>query len=452
MNQNWMQAFNKETGKKLFPDEISDSCPSGTASVSITILLDNSMSMHISAEKMQAIQEEITRSARELDENAEISVLLIQNSQILLISDFQPCSGQMRIAWSSAEKSRGMSPILTAQYLAVRRSAGRAEKNILFLLSDANGNDAYFYTEEELREMENEIKQSNTEIIKFNIPFGTMLYWEFRKLGTNDSSDAICKPDSPEQMTGKTAGMKPLPEICLRNSRKKLIAEAVFENQKNPIKERNEVMPCMILLDRSASAKDEIMPENFLALLNSFCKLPFMLDTAVIGVQDSQIQIIKPFTDYAEILTQNEENNIRNSLSSPASGISPVAVMLETAKAKCIERCLQYPKSVHVLSPVLILWSDFLLNDFSRTDAFSSPSGILSYFENFNKFVSESSYKVLKIHTENHPQSEWSSFLSGTDCKPDEVAGLITCVPENKTPVQTENHDQILEILIKGAE
>ena len=189
MNRNLTEiifkSVNKETGKPLIKGNFP-SPPEKNSDISITVIFDNSLSMEISEKLCGKIQGETDKFCKLLPEFIEISVISVVNSQIRLIRDFQDEKSE----WYQPCKSKGMSPIKACICLANERMSGRGEEKYIFLISDKKGNDEYFFSDDDMKIIEETAENCKTENISSNPEkLSEYLYWFVRKFSDDDSGD-----------------------------------------------------------------------------------------------------------------------------------------------------------------------------------------------------------------------------------------------------------------------
>ncbi len=162
----------------------------GKMRILLTFVLDCSMSM--SDETYLALYKGMNRFAKimtrtESMSNTDISVIAIERSQIRLRQDFTPCSAGVAIP-EVKEQGRGLSPIVSAAYLAYKRGLRRKEnyamggincyRPITVIFSDFKNNDARYngISNDAVEEMVQEINEAEqSDVLKVYTELGNPL-------------------------------------------------------------------------------------------------------------------------------------------------------------------------------------------------------------------------------------------------------------------------------------
>ena len=182
---------------------------------------------------------------------------------------------------------------------------------------------------------------------------------------------------------------------------------------KNADRMADDVLHLMILLDVSESMK------NYIPLLRNMTEQIYgckNTDLCIIGICSDRIEIVKNFTGNAEIITDIEKNLLNIFFEHTGGNISPLGVLLSVAGEKFRKRC-----GADSEKKAIIICSDFLPNDYSKTDAFESPYEFVSAFTDFSRFITETNTNLYTrpFGEENPLRRKWLDILRGQEQNPE---------------------------------
>lgn len=416
-----IEAKNQISGKELIDNksifDVKQVIGAGLHHI-ITIIFDETCA---DIKQMQKIKNRISEILRKLSmqNKIDISIISINESCIKLKSDFQEYADNIFDYQSSP---KGMSPILSAVYVAYLRNMklkelydNDSEKEctapIIIVISDFFDNDNRYnkITNDTINGMLNQINNTNNmEIIKIIMKcqhpntkehfsqnlFGNsfyvkenepenVLYWIektlYRTMAAYDNNDDA---DNPFDYNIETS---------INNIQK--ISEFNYKNESIYIFSDNQpVMPIIFVIDASLSMKkyaDDIV--NYFESI--FLPNMGFIDFAVMIIHNSKIKIIRNFSSEKPMFdTINAQ--IRNFFND-SKGSSPLIFSLNIAYKKLIQRIEQYKEAnLPYISPMLVIISDFLSNDFSKTNYFS---GIADMFEIIQILSNDKNIKTIKV-------------------------------------------------------
>ncbi len=416
-----IEAKNEISGKELIDNksifDVKQVIGAGLHHI-ITIIFDETCADIKQMEKIRNIISEILRKLS-MQNKIDISIISINESCIKLKSDFQEYADNV-FDYQSSQK--GLSPILSAVYVSYLRNMklkelydNDSEKEcttpIIIVISDFFDNDNRYnkITNDTINGMLNQINNANNmEIIKIVMEcqhqntkehfsqnlFGNsfyvkenepenVLYWIEKKLyRTIVAYDNNDNADNPFDYNIETS---------INNIQK--ISEFNYKNESTySFSDNQPVMPIIFVVDASLSMKkyaDDIA--NYFESI--FLPKMDFIDFAVMMIHNSQIKIIRNFS-HEKPMFDTINAQIRNFFND-SKGNSPLIFSLNIAYKKLIQRIEQYKEAnLPYTSPMLVVISDFLPNDFSKTNCFS---GITEMLESIQILKNDENIKTVKV-------------------------------------------------------
>ena len=385
----------------------------------------------------------------------DISIISVSQSQIKLKNDFQEYED---VVFDYESEQKGLSPILSAVYVAHLRNVklkmlydNDDEKEcgtpFIIIISDFMDNDNRYdgVSDSIMNDMLSRINNGSKEkIIKIILECQhpnnkehfseklsgdcfymkrdnpeSVFYWLEKKMystvADNSSDDAADDPFNYNIRT-KMNNIYNISESDFKN--KFGNGNICLSSDKQPF------MPIIIAVDASLSMKQyaEYVTDCFKKIFSE--RMDFV-DLAIMAVYDSDVKTIRNFSSenpMTDTLTAQISAFMNN-----AKGISPLVFFLDIAYRKLIGRIGQYKeKNINFVSPMLIVISDFLPNDFGKTNCFSEISDIFGKIENIARNKDITSVRV-RIAGSDELSVKWNDAFEcfSADVSSDALSSFI---------------------------